>query len=178
MRCKLPNTWWRINWCNMASGTPVIRQINWLAIALHLCIFVALVYFFQFLQVGAPSLMAIATYLVLAYFLRFFLAKYHRYGMMFLKQNAFENAIPYFENSYEFFQRHAWLDKFRAVFLLSSSRISYKEMALVNIAYCYSQLGDGTQAKVYYQRALKEFPDSGIAQAGLNMLRSSENGNN
>ena len=161
----------------MASGTPVIRQINWLAIALHLCIFVALVYFFQFLQVGAPSLMAIATYLVLAYFLRFFLAKYHRYGMMLLKRNEFEAAISNFEHSYEYFQQHAWLDKFRAIFLLSSSRISYKEMALVNIAYCYSQLGEGAQAKTYYEQALKEFPDSSIAKAGLNMLRAAENGN-
>lgn len=161
----------------MASGTPVIRQINWLAIALHLCIFVALVYLFQFLQVGAPSLMAIATYLVLAYFLRFFLAKYHRYGMMLLKRNEFEAAISNFERSYEYFQQHAWLDKFRAIFLLSSSRISYKEMALVNIAYCYSQLGEGAQAKTYYERALKEFPNSDIAKAGLNMLRAAENGN-
>ena len=156
----------------MASGTPVIRQINWLAIALHLCIFVAMVYLFQGLNVGAPSLMAIATYLVLAYFLRFFLAKYHRYGMMFIKQHAYENAIPYFEKSYEYFQKNAWLDKFRAFFLLSSSRISYKEMALVNLAYCYSQLGEGAQAKAYYERALKEFPDSGIAKAGLNMINS------
>src|SRR5688572_26463427 len=112
----------------MASGTPIIRQINWLAIGLHLCIFVALVYLFQFLQMGAPSLMAIAAYLVLAYFLRFFLAKYHRYGMMFLKRNEFETAISYFEASYAYFQEKPWLDRFRAFFLLSSSRISYKEM--------------------------------------------------
>ena len=159
----------------MASGTPVIRQINWLAIALHLCIFVALVYFFQFLQVGAPSLSALAAYLVLVYFLRFFLAKYHRYGMLLLKRGEFEAAIQNFELSYSFFQKHAWLDKFRALFLLSSSRISYKEIALVNTAYCYSQLGNGAEAKAYYQQALKEFPNSGIAKAGLNMLKAGEN---
>jgi tetratricopeptide (TPR) repeat protein len=158
----------------MASGTPIIRQINWLAIALHLCIFVALVFLFQFLEVGVPSLLAIAAYLALAYLLRFFLAKYHRYGMMFIKRNDFEHAIPYFENSYEYFQEKPWLDRFRIFFLLSSSRISYKEMALVNIAYCYSQLGDGAQAKAYYERTLKEFPDSEIAKAGLNMLQAAE----
>ena len=156
----------------MASGTPIIRQINWFALVLHLCILVALVVLFQFLQVGAPSLMAIATYLVLAYFLRFFLAKYHRYGMMFIKRNEFEHAIPYFEKSYEYFEKKPWLDRFRAIFLLSSSRISYREMALVNIAYCYSQLGDRAQAKAYYERALKEFPDSAIAKAGLNIMNS------
>src|SRR5688572_8625422 len=156
----------------MASGTSILRQINWLAIALHVCLFVAFVFLFQFLQVGAPSLMAIATYLGLVYFLRFFLAKYHRYGMMFIKRNEFEHAIPYFEKSYEYFQAKPWLDRFRAIFLLSSSRISYREMALVNIAYCYSQLGDTAQAKQYYERALKEFPDSAIAKAGLNILNS------
>ncbi|MFC5269160.1 tetratricopeptide repeat protein [Adhaeribacter terreus] len=156
----------------MASGTPIIRQINWLALAFQLCVFVAMVFLFQFLQVGAPSLMAIAAYLVLVYFLRFFLAKYHRYGMMFIKRNDFEHAIPYFESSYAYFQEKPWLDRFRAIFLLSSSRISYKEMALVNIAYCYSQLGNGAQAKAYYEQALKEFPDSAIAKAGLNMMNA------
>ena len=158
----------------MASGTPVIRQINWIALAFQLCIFVALVFLFQALNVGAPSLSAIAAYLVLVYFLRFFLAKDHRYGMMFLKREDFESAILHFGNSYEYFQEKPWLDRFRAVFLLSSSRISYKEMALVNIAYCYSQLGNGAQAKTYYQQALREFPDSGIAKAGLNAINAGE----
>lgn len=156
----------------MASGTPLIRQINWLALAIQLCVFVGLVYFFQWLQVGAPSLMAIATYLVVVYFLRFFLAQYHRYGMLFLKKNEFESAIPYFESSYEYFQEKPWLDRFRAVFLLSSSRISYREMALVNIAYCYSQLGDTDNAKASYKRALQEFPESEIARAGLQAVNA------
>src|SRR5687768_10392229 len=159
----------------MASGTPILRQINWLAIVFQLCIFVALVYLFQGFGVGAPSLSALAAYLVLVYFLRFFLAKHHRYGMMFLKRNEFEHAIPNFESSYEYFKEKPWLDRFRAIFLLSSSRISYKEMALVNIAYCYSQLSNGAEAKAYYERALQEFPESGIARAALNMFNAAEN---
>ncbi|HSI89960.1 MAG TPA: tetratricopeptide repeat protein [Adhaeribacter sp.] len=159
----------------MASGTPIIRQVNWLAIAFQLGVFVALIYLFQWLEVGTPSLMAVAAYLALAFALRFFLAKYHRYGMLFIKRNEFENAIPYFEASYEFFRENAWLDRFRAIFLLSSSKISYKEMALVNIAFCYSQLGNGPQARAYYKQALQEFPDSGIARAGLNMLNANGN---
>ncbi len=159
----------------MASGIPVIRQINWFAIILHLCVFIGLVVFFQFLEVGAPSLLALAAYLLLAYLLRFFLAKYHRYGMLFIKRNEFEAAIPYFEESYAYFRQKPWLDRYRAIFLLSSSRISYKEMALVNIAYCYSQLGNGPQAKAYYEKALQEYPESGIAKAGLNMLQAGRN---
>ena len=45
-------------------------------------------------------------------------------------------------------------------------------MALNNIAFCYGQLGDGEKAKEYYERTLNEFPDSGIARAGLRLLNS------
>ena len=159
----------------MASGTPIIRQINWFALIPQLGLFIGFIFIFKFQGLSNPSLVALAAYLILVYGLRFFLAKYHRYGMMFLKRNEFEAAIPYFENSYEYFSEKPWLDRFRAIFLLSSSRISYKEMALVNIAYCYSQLGNGKKAKVYYERALQEFPESEIAKASLNMINSAEN---
>ena len=160
----------------MASGIPIIRQMNWFALIPQLGLFAGFIFLFKFLGLSNPSFIALAAYLILVYSLRFFLAKYHRYGMMFLKSNEFETAISYFENSYVYFQEKPWLDRFRAIFLLSSSRISYKEMALVNIAYCYSQLGNGAEAKAYYERALKEFPESGIAKAGLNMINAAENG--
>ena len=158
----------------MASGTPIIRQINWFALIPQFGLFMVLIFLFSWFGISNPALIAVAAYLILVYALRFFLAKYHRYGMMFLKRNEFEAAIPYFENSYEYFSEKPWLDSFRAIFLLSSSKISYKEMALVNIAYCYSQLGNGAQAKAYYERTLKEFPDSAIAQAGLNIMNSTK----
>ena len=45
-------------------------------------------------------------------------------------------------------------------------------MGLCNIAFCYSQTGNGQKAKEYYQQTLKEYPDNGMAVAGLNMLTS------
>jgi len=45
-------------------------------------------------------------------------------------------------------------------------------MALNNIAFCYGQIGQGSKAIEYYERTLKEYPDSGIAKAGLNFLNS------
>lgn len=54
--------------------------------------------------------------------------------------------------------------------MLSSSRISYTEMALANIAFCYGQLGEGAKSKEYYENILKEFPDSQIAIVSLKMF--------
>ena len=54
------------------------------------------------------------------------------------------------------------------------SWVSYREMALVNIAFCHSQTGNGDQAKQYYRKALDLFPDSGLAEAGMNMILAVE----
>ena len=47
-------------------------------------------------------------------------------------------------------------------------------MALLNIAFCHAQLGNGELAKEYYQKTLHEFPDSGMAKASLNMIETFE----
>ena len=57
---------------------------------------------------------------------------------------------------------------------MSASAMSYREMALCNIAFCYSQIGKGMKAIEYYQRVLKEFPNSGLAQSALRMIESGE----
>ena len=54
--------------------------------------------------------------------------------------------------------------------LLSSSRITYKEMALNNIAFCYGQIWHCDKSREYYERTLNEYPDSGMAKAGLRFL--------
>ncbi len=79
-----------------------------------------------------------------------------------------------FKLSYDFFTRHPWIDDWRFITLLSSSRVSYREMALLNMAFCHAQEGDGVKAKEFYQRTLKEFPDSGMAKASLRMIESAE----
>jgi len=45
-------------------------------------------------------------------------------------------------------------------------------MGLCNIAFCYSQINNGQKAKEYYELTLKEFPDNGLAIAGLRMINS------
>ncbi len=97
--------------------------------------------------------------------------------MVKVKQEQFEEAILNFERSYEFFKENDWLDKYRFLTLLSSGKMSYKEMALNNIAFCYGQIGNGKLSKEYFQRTLDEFPESGMAKVGLRFLNSMSNEN-
>lgn len=100
------------------------------------------------------------------------LARAHRHGIHLSHQHRFAEAIVEYEASYDFFSRHRWLDDYRSIFMMTPGAMSYREMALVNIAFAYSQLGDGTKAIEYYRRALDEFPDNQIALAALKMMES------
>lgn len=91
-----------------------------------------------------------------------------------MRQKQFEAAITCFENSYEFFCNKPWIDDYRSLVLVSPSRVSYREMALLNIAFCLGQLGRQAEAKEYYKRTLEEFPGSQIAHAGLTLLNFDE----
>jgi hypothetical protein len=91
-----------------------------------------------------------------------------------MRGRKWEAAIPHFESSYAFFSAHQWIDRFRSVILMSPSAASYREMALVNVAFCYSQLGHGTEAKSVYERALREFPGSPVASSALKLIESAE----
>lgn len=156
----------------MTSKTPTVRQIAWISVIPQLIIMGLLILFwYQFNQQDFIIYGAVS-YLILSYFLRNSIPKDHRSGMKKVKAEDFENAIPDFEKSYEFFKRNDWIDKYRFVVLLSSSRITYKEMALNNIAFCFGQIGQGDKSREFYERTLKEYPDSGIAKAGLRLLNS------
>jgi tetratricopeptide (TPR) repeat protein len=84
----------------------------------------------------------------------------HCRGVGLTKQEWYADAIPYFQRSFEFFDRHSHLDRFRSIILMSPSAAAYREMALANIGFCYSQIGDGDQARRYYVECLERWgPD-------------------
>jgi hypothetical protein len=56
--------------------------------------------------------------------------------------------------------------------MLDSSAVSYREMALCNIAYSYAQLNDRSAALQSYRRAVEEFPESEMAKSGISYLES------
>ncbi|MCZ4408797.1 hypothetical protein O3Q51_08260 [Cryomorphaceae bacterium 1068] len=159
----------------MSSTVPTFRQVAWISLFPHLLVMgIFMLIWYQF-DTSAFILYGAATYLILSQFLRQTIAKEHRKGMASVKREDFKNAIPHFEQSYAFFKKYDWVDKYRFLTLLSSGKISYKEMALNNIAFCYGQMGNGKASKEYYERTLKEFPESGIAKAALRLLNSMSN---
>ena len=48
--------------------------------------------------------------------------------------------------------------------------MSYREMGLVSVAFCYAQMGDGDNSRLTYEKCLNEFPDNMIAKTSLNFL--------
>jgi tetratricopeptide (TPR) repeat protein len=113
-------------------------------------------------------------YVICSYSARALIPRAHRRGTLLARNEQFEEAIRAHEESYAFFTRHAWIDRYRAITMLTPSAMSYREIALVNIAFAYSQMGDGAKAKEFYRRALDEFPDSGLASASLKLIEAVE----
>ena len=97
--------------------------------------------------------------------------------MTLVKKEKYEQAIEAFQKSYSFFSKYTWIDQYRFITMLSSSKISYREMALLNIAFCYSQIYNGKNSKDYYLKTIQYFPNSEVAKASLKMIRSIKNQN-
>lgn len=154
----------------MASSLPIIRQVAWLSVVPQVLLLLTLIVAARVLTLSEPILVGSLTYLTLLVFLRNAIPRHHRRGMRFFKRERFKEAIPQFRLSYQFFVKHHWVDRWRALTMLSSSRISYREMALLNLAFSLAQTGDHEQALAEYQRALAEFPDSKVAQMSIRML--------
>ena len=162
----------------MSSKTPFVRQVSWPIVMPQLFSMVASVAIVHVVlrpEDFVHSLMlGCAIYLAYSIGSRQIIASAHRTGIRLSKQGKFQEAIPQYERSYQFFTKHKWIDRFRCLVLMSPSAISYREMALLNIAFCHGQLGNADLAKEYYQKTLQEFPDSGMAKASLKMIGTFE----
>jgi len=159
----------------MASKRPIIRQVSLNAVVLQIFIIWAMMGLARLAGFNDPFVPIVIVYLCLFIGLRKMIPRNHRRGVAFLRVKEFEKAAQEFEASYRFFERHPWLDRFRYLTLLSASRISYREMALLNSAYCYGLIGDGRKMKEYYEKALQRFPKSEIAKLSLQMIESARN---
>jgi hypothetical protein len=120
----------------MASNVPTVKQVAWISMIPQLTVMGLLIYVYYIFQFQEPFLYGSLTYVGLSLFLRNFVAKDHRDGMRLVKQQNFMDAIYKFEKSVGFFTKNNWLDKYRFLTLLSSSKMTYKEMGLCNIAFC------------------------------------------
>lgn len=150
----------------------MVRQVAWVSFLPQIAV-IAVLIFAAYRIVGERGIAYGALiYLALSFCLRHFVARDHRRGMDQLQQKDFAGAMGSFEKSYAFLTARRWIDDWRYLALLSSSRISYREMALLNVAFCAAQLEDLTKAREFYERTLKEFPESEMAKASLRMLNA------
>lgn len=160
---------------SVIAGKPVLRQTARISLLPQL--FVMGVLAAAFILLVKPVWLAVClsgmVYLALSFTLERCIPRHHRRGMLLCKQGSYIKAIEAFQKSYDFFCRHAWIDKYRYLTLLSASKASYTEMALVNIAFCYVKLKDVTLAIEYYQRTLVLFPDSEMAKGALKIILNS-----
>jgi hypothetical protein len=150
---------------------PVIHQIAWVSLALQLAIVLVLITIISYFGVTKPILTATIIYLALAMLIRLSFTHNHRRGMYFARSGRLEIAISEFQKSYEFFSRHRWLDELRYIMLLSTSRVCYREMSLLNLAYCDLWADRGEDAVRTYLRTIEEFPDSGLAWTGIKLFQ-------
>ena len=154
---------------------PVVRPVSWPATILQLLVLAAAVAIGWYVTRSSDGVFwGAAVYLIYSLLSRKLIARAHQRGLRLLHNQQYGDAIHAYAESYEFFTRHPWIDRYRSITMMSVAAMSYREMALISIAFAYSQLGDGKKAKDYYQRALEEFPDSGMASAALKMIDSIE----
>jgi tetratricopeptide (TPR) repeat protein len=156
----------------MALNIPIIRQIAWISVVPQALLILLIIYIYDLLGFSEPALWGAATSIILSFGLRNLIAKSHRQGIKLVKEQKFKDAISFFEESVTYFSKNKWVDKYRFLTLLSSSKMCYREMGLCNIAFCHSQIGNGLKAKEIYQQVLTEYPENRLASVALNMLNS------
>ncbi len=159
----------------MKQKVVVNKSMAWLSILPQMALWAAIVYGFK--RAGSEDYILYGSFVFMLLYivLRNGVANSHRQGIRLTKKGEFKDAIKKFEKSYQFFQTNQWVDQFRYITILSASSMSYSEMALTNIAYCYGQMGDGEKARKYYNKALSYNPDNTIAQTALNLMDSVSN---
>ena len=154
------------------SSTPIIRQIAWISLIPQLALMALLIGIAYFFFPEYALMYGASAYLFISIILKTQISKAHRQGIVFIHKKQYKNAIIRFEESYAFFKKYPWVDKYRYITVLSASKIPFGEMALNNIAFSYGQLGNRKKARAYYKQTLAEYPNSEIAQVALNLLNA------
>ena len=124
---------------------------------------------FYILTVKEPFIFVGFTYLLLSFALKKIFLRNHNKGITLTKEGKNVEAIVSFEKSAKFFGDHRWLVHFRFHTLLSASKYRNREMALLNISYCYLVLDNQDKAKEYYMKVSQEYLDNEMAKLGLSI---------
>lgn len=154
----------------MSSKMPMIKQVSFVSVIIQILLLLLMT--LGFYQIDKTNFLfySFGVFVVLLVIVRYVIPRHHRQGITLYKMQKFEQAIPFFDKSYQFFKKYPWIDKYRYFVLLSSSRVCYTEMALLNKAFCLAQAGKKDESITEYKKVLTEFPDSESAKTALKML--------
>lgn len=159
----------------MSANVPIVRAASWLAVIVIIFVWIIFMAIFTFLfQIDGIYIGSILFFILMVLLQRLIPTSLIK-GMKAIKKNDFKTALEFFNKSVDFFTQYDWVDKYRAITLLSAAKMSYREMSLCNIAFCYSQTNEGEKAKDLYEQILKEYPDNGIAYYSLNSINTFSN---
>ena len=152
------------------SKMQIVRPVSWLNAGVTLVILAVFVLVGYALNRTNGVLFGAIIYLALSQFLRRVIPRHHRNAIRHCKSAQYELAIPEFQKSVAFFRDYEWIDRFRAVTMLSAAGMWYREMALASLGFCYAQIGDGPNARQNYEQCLTEFPDNEMAKSALRLM--------
>ena len=92
------------------------------------------------------------TYFTLAWTLRGIFQRHHRKGMNLLRRKQFSEAAVSFQNSFHFYEKYPWIDKYRFITMFSSNAIPFQQMALNNLGICCLHLGRDREALEAFEK--------------------------
>jgi hypothetical protein len=155
------------------SPVPIVRPIVWRNALINLAMLALFGIVGFFLNRRWGVIAGTMLFLLTSLSLREILASHHRNAIRYCASKQWASAIEEYQQSLSFFSRHPWVDRYRAVTMLSSG-LSYREMGLLGLAFCYGQLGKGSESFSTYRQCLDEFPDSQMAATALRLMESAK----
>ena len=90
----------------------------------------------------------------------------------YMKSGNYALAIPEAEIVLAFFTKYPWIDRYKNLLLLRKTPRTLREDALRVIAICYDRLDDVDRANTYFERTVKEYPDSKLALYSLQQFQT------
>ena len=155
---------------------PMIKKVSYLRLIPQIMFLLLINYLLDVFKIASDFIPVIFYSIIILvlyqYLIRYTLTIEHAKGIILLKKGKFAEAIEHFSNSFDFFDKHRYLDKWRSILFLNPTQYDYRELALTNMAFCYTQIGNGDKAKELYEKCLREYPKNGIAFSALNIMNS------
>jgi tetratricopeptide (TPR) repeat protein len=161
----------------MSSKVPFVKQETvWLAIIPHIIVIGILCMVYYQWDRRNYFVFGFITYLIIWYGLRTmaFPKEVHK-SIRLIKEEKFGEAIPYIERSIEFYNKHLWIDKYRFLLMVSSSKRGIRESSICNLGFCLLQIGQVKAAKEVYEDILRQYPENTVAIIQLRTINAISN---